>query len=585
MAGLITSWDYANYYDKPRQLWDSLERPSPEPFDSEMLLRIRNRAKVKAAFLVSKTGLINVPPGLDEKERAQFTRFVWALKRPMTDATVFSDDFVSCRADLIEPGLSPDAITLTSIGASTSPRDANAIAELAFTVWGARQAGYTVEKINLVSIDSAPKEPSETSPSVTRDWIRITDVTADVEAQIPMVDGRLQTMRAVVASKTQPEWSEPELSATSNANLRDLTPERFESPRPESLIRVSKARLADWKEAGFTTIDEIPPNQLSEPQRNQAAALGEGTSIPGTSRGQVADWISEIEFPVAFYDFETVASALPVTPGSRPYQQVPFLAVVATVASPGSQPKVDAVYIEPGHPDPFGYMLESLRPHLEAAETTVAYSSQFEHGVLRDCVKTIGHENPAAAEVHRPWVEGAIQKNKDLHKLFLTGLVYGPEQKGRTSLKKTCATLLESTGYEECEIRDGSAATYAYLSEVEAMTRGAEPNPSVETDLIRYCQNDTLVMASMVSELETRVSDEVRFAGCALAHLPKIAQTEQASPVNDRFNCSANHPTFVSMTDRRLFRDEVGHGLVRNHARKSGDHHGDLEESDTGRLP
>ena len=73
---------------------------------------------------------------------------------------------------------------------------------------------------------------------------------------------------------------------------------------------------------GYEDLRDVPEERLSRPvhQRVHQATV---TGQPYFDRDAAAE-LSELQYPRYYLDFETVAPAVPIWAGTRPYQQVPF---------------------------------------------------------------------------------------------------------------------------------------------------------------------------------------------------------------------------------------------------------------------
>src|SRR5208283_1045918 len=96
----------------------------------------------------------------------------------------------------------------------------------------------------------------------------------------------------------------------------------------------------------------------------------------------IAQFTSQLEYPLYFLDFETFKTAIPMHDGVRPYQNVPFQFSLRVVDNPGKMAKHRS-YLADGDGDPRPGLMQALKKHIGESGSIVAYNSSFEINVLR----------------------------------------------------------------------------------------------------------------------------------------------------------------------------------------------------------
>jgi Domain of unknown function(DUF2779). len=496
---MLIAFDSSHYVhakESPRRLWDLFHESgtSGAEDDPEWVLRTRNTAIVKRMIAEANPDAMHLPMSLKSGDQAEFTRFVFALKRPVFGAVFYNSPEVVSGCDYVE--VEPDgSLHLVDISAATSVQEHH-LNRLAFAWWGAQKAGYRVAGASVLHIDSK-KEPScITKPE---DWLEKTEVSKEVYPLVGAVEQDVKTYLEAVRQPTPPDLSLDIIGKMSREELMKWYPNLLRPDSPFCLLKVSRAKAIAWARESMD-IMSLPEEQLSVPQRRQREAMRNGgVSEMGSLRG----FLDRLEFPVVFYDFETVTSAIPTLPNTRPYEQMPYLGVTTRIESPGARPQTSHVLVMPGEGDPRKAMLEGLRPHFEGAKSTVAYSQSFEHHVLRRCAE--------AHPDHEDWVAGVIERAVDLHEPFQKGYVYFESQQGRTSLKVTAKVLLGEDPYEGMPVRNGSVAMAEYLEAADAKAAGMDIKGRLD-QLVDYCRVDVEIMPKMVEKLEGLAMVPSRFA-------------------------------------------------------------------------
>ncbi|MFC2041395.1 DUF2779 domain-containing protein [Chloroflexota bacterium] len=242
-------------------------------------------------------------------------------------------------------------------------------------------------------------------------------------------------------------------------------------------------------DSGVVTITEIPDDyKLNDKQRIQQAAIVSGE--PHVDKEAIKEFLSSLEYPLYYLDFETIGPAVPLFDGVRPYQDVPFQYSVHIVHDEQSKP-VHYSYLTSGTSDPRPALLAELKKAIGNEGSILAYNKGFEEGVLRDMA-------PAFPE-YSGWIEQVCNRLVDLLAPFSNFHYYHPAQKGSASLKRVLPAIT-GRGYDDLGINDGQVASVTFL----AANYGDMPEverAKVISDLEQYCGRDTEGMIWIVEKL------------------------------------------------------------------------------------
>ena len=194
--------------------------------------------------------------------------------------------------------------------------------------------------------------------------------------------------------------------------------------------------------------------------------------------------------PIHFLDFETCNPALPLYPGTRPFQQIPFQWSNHALYRAGS---VDhAEYLHDGKSDPRLPLAEALADALADAGTIVVYSG-FEGRIIR----SLAEEFPALAPRLLPLVEDRMV---DLLELIREHY-YHPEFHGSFSIKDVLPALVPGFGYSDLTIREGGQAGAWYVESIDPATSAAR-RAEIRVALRAYCHRDTEAMLRLFHALQ-----------------------------------------------------------------------------------
>ena len=89
---------------------------------------------------------------------------------------------------------------------------------------------------------------------------------------------------------------------------------------------------------GIVTIGDIPDGyKLNDKQRIQQACVVSGE--PYVDKEAIRDFLSSLEYPLYYLDFESIVPAVPLFDGVRPYQDIPFQFSLHVVKDEKSNPE------------------------------------------------------------------------------------------------------------------------------------------------------------------------------------------------------------------------------------------------------
>jgi hypothetical protein len=321
------------------------------------------------------------------------------------------------------------------------------------------------------------------------------DVTDGARAHLAEVPARLTEMRSVL----QGPCPEVRFGKHCNKPYDCSFLGHCRSGLPDFAITdlpwVTDEQLAALQADGILAVGDIPPLYpgLQARQRTVCRVAAERRVAYGRGlRGALAG----LDYPVFFLDFETIMPALPLYPGTRPYQTIPVQWSLHRLAADGGLEHFEYLHEEPTDPRP--HLVEALLERLGAAGSIVVYSP-FEGLRLRQ----LAEELPAYAAP----LNAIGQRLFDLERV-IRAHVQHHGFRGRSSLKKVLPALVPDLSYEGLAIRDGETAMNRYQ---EAMRRSFvdDERRLLFEDLKKYCALDTAGLLGVFQHLAQHVGAEV----------------------------------------------------------------------------
>jgi Domain of unknown function(DUF2779) len=244
---------------------------------------------------------------------------------------------------------------------------------------------------------------------------------------------------------------------------------------------------------GIINLNEVPEEYpLNKNNKLQLDVHKSGK--PLIDKKAIKNFLSDLNYPLYFMDFETFQPAVPLFNNSKPYQQIPFQYSVYLKKDGNSEPEHFEFLAEPGE-DPRKFFIENLLKIIKSKGDVLVYNKTFEITRLNE----IARDFPQYAEE----IEKLIFRIQDLMIPFQKKYYYSPEMKGSYSIKAILPALVPKLSYDELEINEGGQASIAYESlqtETDLMFIA-----EIKQQLLEYCKLDTLGMVRILGKLEELV--------------------------------------------------------------------------------
>jgi hypothetical protein len=354
------------------------------------------------------------------------------------------------------------------------------IQDCAVQAWVHLQAGYPLSGVALAHIDTGFVYPGD------GDYAGLLiehDVTEEVFAVLPSVP--VWVARAREAA----EGEMPEVPVGQHCH------EPYECPflstcwprntdYPVQGLGGNKKQLGIWIMDGYRDIRDVPATAISSEKQlriHRVTALQAPELLPGAR-----EFVDALAYPRFYLDFETVGPAIPIWPGTRPYQTLPFQWSCHIERAPGLMEHLEFLDLS-GDP-PMRALSTRLIEALEAEGPVLMYTS-YERTVIQGLAQMF----PDLAES----LQAIDARLVDLFPVTRDNF-YHPDMLGSWSIKAVLPVIAPEMDYALLEgINEGTAASQAYLEAVAPQTT-AERKDEIRRNLLRYCKHDTEAMVRLV---------------------------------------------------------------------------------------
>jgi hypothetical protein len=241
---------------------------------------------------------------------------------------------------------------------------------------------------------------------------------------------------------------------------------------------------------GIIRFEDIPGGYpLNKNNRIQLEVYNSGETL--IDKDAIENFLSDLNYPLYFMDFETFQPAVPLFDESKPYQQIPFQYSLFFKKNEKSEPEHFEFLAEPGE-DPRVKFIENLLKVTSGKGDVLVYNKAFE--ITR--LKEIARDFPK----YFSEIEKLIDRINDLMIPFQKKYYYSPEMKGSYSIKAVLPALVPDLSYDKLEINEGGLASVAFESlqtETDMMFIA-----EIKEQLLEYCKLDTLAMIRILEKLE-----------------------------------------------------------------------------------
>ena len=319
---------------------------------------------------------------------------------------------------------------------------------------------------------------------------------------IPRVRRAIQNVKQLYKDKNMPQ---PQYQkACSKCDFKQYCLSELPETNIMTPPRMHQSRIASLQSNDILDARDIPEDfPLTESQERYVNTIKTGE--PHIDVNAIREALKELEYPIAFTDFESYSYSLPIVPGAKPWEQIPFQFSIHGMSWEGAVFHHD--YLFTGNLEDTDVRLEFLQHLLEVLEdvdgSVVVYNANFEKTILKRLADRYPeYEERIQRVVDRIWDLELIFKNHYVDPRFL----------GKTKLKVVGPTLIPECDYGQLEIDNGGDATREWA---EMMKKQAETSKSPEQmleivligdNLLRYCAMDTLVMVKLFMFLSVLVN-------------------------------------------------------------------------------
>ena len=209
----------------------------------------------------------------------------------------------------------------------------------------------------------------------------------------------------------------------------------------------------------------------------------------------ITKFINELQYPLFFFDFETVAHPVPLYNESRPYQHVPFQYSLHIQVKKGAEIEHE-YFLGDGVNDPREELIKKMLADFGSTGTILVWYKPFESSKLANLERDF--------PVYEKELNALQVRIIDLMVPFKSKMYQHPDFGGSASIKKVMPVLIPELSYGELEVQDGMMATTIYAGLKEKSVGEQE---RLKEGLLAYCHLDTLAMVKIYNKLVEKIQN------------------------------------------------------------------------------
>jgi hypothetical protein len=484
----ISKTKLLHYLQCPKRLW--LEQYSPELVDEDAIdeaaLETGRVVGAKAREVYGRHGghLVKHNRGLRSAVAETEALLRAGGSDPIFEAT-FDHDGLTVLVDVLDR--SGGAPRIVEVKSSTRVKD-HFLDDCAIQTWILGELGLPIDGTKLALINDAFEYAGDDN---YEGLFREVELSGDIAPHVVKVPEAIAGTRATLASLDEPERDIGPHCTTPHACpfFDHCKPPQGEFPI--SVLGGRREPLYALMLEGYRDIRELGEDRIAGDL--QARIWRQTLAGEPYLSAELHGIVAGLAFPRYFLDFETIAFAIPIWPGTRPYQALPFQ-WSCHIDDGSGELRHDAFLDTSGEP-PMREIAEALVAKLGGSGPIIVYTS-YERTVLNGLAERFPDLAPA--------IEALIGRLVDLHPIAREHY-YHPEMRGSWSIKAILPTIGAGIDYADLdEIRDGGAAQSAYLEAIREDT-APERREALRQALLAYCRLDTLALVRLVEFFSRKV--------------------------------------------------------------------------------
>ncbi len=496
MKKYLTSGEYCLGIRCPSLLWKSRNADgAPSLLSERTLIKLHHRSALeKYRELISDCVHINSDSCDDAKKETEAAIGRGALC--ISGATFISGDLCA-RCDVIKRR--SDGTYALYVVKAAAHLHQTVCHDASFQVYVLAKNGIRVSRVFFVKLNTGYVQ-GESDP---KELFLLENISARVASLVGGVEGRASNMLKLISQGEMPETPiHNGCFAPSDCENRDICFAHLPEDNIFTLSGIShQIKFKLYRSRRYNVGDVLREGGLTPRQKKQLEMFEQGLP-PEIDRENIEKFLSQIKYPIAYLDFETMQLPFPPFEGLRPFEPCAFQFSLHVKEKPGKRLRHTSFIARPGT-DPRRAIAEALVESIPKKGSVGAYNMQLERMMLLSLANRF--------EDLRESLVSISNRLFDMMKPFEKNWYYDGGMKGACSLKAVLHALYpddSSLDYRRLQgVHNGQEATNVYAALSSAP--GSFPEEKeILSELEKYCALDTLALDKLYEKLSEAVREK-----------------------------------------------------------------------------
>lgn len=370
-------------------------------------------------------------------------------------------------------------------------------------VWVLENNGIKIRNIYIIHLNASYVREKELNPSalfVVSDCFYNGKNRPSVKIKEAIYKNKRDVSRILDEMDRLKEGELPNAVRTNKCTTRQKClyyescfPDELEEPDNSILTLIASQHKHAMKSEGIESLKDADIERIEGSRQQYAQILADQEGGLHVDRLALRSWLSWIQYPISFLDFEWERFAIPPYEGMKPYDVMPFEYSLHILQADGTMTHKVYLNIHDDRKD----MAKNLVQDIPGTGTVMAYNAV---GAEMIRIAEFADRFPEYSEKLR----SINARMEDLQLIFETGTVYDVRMKGQWSLKIIMA-MMNDKSYKDLDINQGMDAVFQWRH-LDYSEKDVDREKIIE-DLKKYCGMDSYAM-TVVFQWLLRINEE-----------------------------------------------------------------------------
>ncbi|SNR60421.1 protein of unknown function [Maribacter sedimenticola] len=374
----------------------------------------------------------------------------------------------------------------SSVRVSEKPAH-NHIYDVCFQKYVLEQNGLVISRCSIIHLNGEFIRKGEIK---AEDLLTITDVTEKVENAfsdiVNKIHAALQLLK--ISNLSYEGCSCLYKTRANHCETFDFFNPDVPQPSIYELKRLFEKKIKELVDSSNYGLVDVPEGfELTAGQQLQYNSFVQQEPIINIY--SIKKTLTELEYPLHFFDYEAYGSAVPKIDGLKPFEQIPFQVSIHSMQEDGSLSHFEFLCDQLEFPKT---MLKQMQAFTKMEGTFVSWHASYEIGTNNRMISWLPE--------HEQYLEYINTHIFDLEKVFMKDYV-DYRFKGSSSIKKVLPVLVPKLSYKNLNVQDGTMAMDTW-GKIAFDSVSQKEKKQIRQDLLEYCKLDTWAMVEIFKVLQ-----------------------------------------------------------------------------------